>query len=170
MAIRSNHYDAAFEEFLRSRCQPYVAVDETRRALLEESSLKSMDFIVYTSEGPNWLVDVKGRRFDGPAGNRWENWATEDDIRSLTQWENVFGPGFEAVLVYAYEVSGPSKHFSECSLFSYRDRLYGFYGIRVAQYREEMKQRSRSWGTVCLAAEKYRSLRFSLVEPTPPRS
>lgn len=60
MAIRSNHYDAAFEEFLRARCVPYVAVDEKRRALLADSSIKSFDFIV-EADGPNLLVDVKGR-------------------------------------------------------------------------------------------------------------
>jgi len=34
MAKRSNHYEAAFEEYLRQRQIPYVAVDEKKRALL----------------------------------------------------------------------------------------------------------------------------------------
>jgi len=33
MANRDNHYEAAFEAFLRWHCVPYVAVDETRRTL-----------------------------------------------------------------------------------------------------------------------------------------
>ena len=66
MAKRDNHYEAAFEEFLRRRQIPYVAVDETKRALLGDASLKSLDFIVSTPLGNSWLVDVKGRRF--PAG------------------------------------------------------------------------------------------------------
>ena len=32
MANRDNHYEAAFEEFLRSRRLPYIAVDEARRS------------------------------------------------------------------------------------------------------------------------------------------
>jgi hypothetical protein len=34
MANRDNHYEAAFEEYLRSKQVPYVAVDEARRSLL----------------------------------------------------------------------------------------------------------------------------------------
>ena len=83
MAIRANHYDAAFEGFLRSRRIPYVAVDEQRRALLEEQSLKSMDFIVYSRQQRNLLIDVKGRRFPSggtESGHKWENWATAEDL------------------------------------------------------------------------------------------
>ncbi len=46
MVKRTNHYDVAFEEYLRGTCTPYVAVDEQRRARLVDASLKSMDFIV----------------------------------------------------------------------------------------------------------------------------
>ena len=60
MANRDNHYEAAFEEFLRVKQIPYVAVDETKRALLGDASLKSLDFIVSTALGVSWLVDVKG--------------------------------------------------------------------------------------------------------------
>ena len=43
MANRDNHYEAAFEEFLRSRGVPYVAVDEARRSLLSDgASIKSL--------------------------------------------------------------------------------------------------------------------------------
>ena len=67
MANRDNHYEVAFEEYLRSRGTPYVAVDEARRSLLADGeSLKSLDFIVSASE-LTWLVDVKGRRF--PSGD-----------------------------------------------------------------------------------------------------
>ncbi len=33
MANRDNHYEAAFEEFLRSRGVPYVAVNEAKRSV-----------------------------------------------------------------------------------------------------------------------------------------
>lgn len=68
MANRDNHYEAAFEEFLRSHGVPYVAVDEARRSLLSDGrSIKSLDFIVAAPGGATWLVDVKGRRF--PSGD-----------------------------------------------------------------------------------------------------
>src|SRR5215467_2915717 len=74
MAKRSNHYEAAFEEFLRRRQIPYVAVDEKKRALLGDASLKSLDFIVSPALGGSWLIDVKGRRF--PAGGQKQYWKT----------------------------------------------------------------------------------------------
>ena len=68
MANRNNHYEAAFEEFLRQRGVPYVAVDEARRSLLGgDASLKSLDYIVSAPGELTWLVDVKGRKF--PSGD-----------------------------------------------------------------------------------------------------
>ena len=64
MANRDNHYEAAFEEYLRARGVPYVAVDEARRSLLSNGgSIKSLDFIVSAPGQIAWLVDVKGRAF-----------------------------------------------------------------------------------------------------------
>ena len=46
MANRDNHYEAAFEEYLRSRQVPYVAVDEARRRLRSDGqSINNLDFI-----------------------------------------------------------------------------------------------------------------------------
>ena len=53
MANRDNHYESAFEEFLRARQVPYVAIDESKRALSDDSSLKNLDFIVYSSSRPH---------------------------------------------------------------------------------------------------------------------
>ena len=41
---------------------PYVAVDEAKKALFANAQLKSFDFVVYSKNGPNLLVDVKGRK------------------------------------------------------------------------------------------------------------
>jgi hypothetical protein len=85
MANRDNHYEAAFEAYLRARRLAYVAVDESRRSLVADGSLKSLDFIVSPSGDISWLIDVKGRRF--PSGDEqkqyWKNWSTRDDLRSL---------------------------------------------------------------------------------------
>ena len=88
MANRDNHYEAAFEEYLRARRLPYVAVDEARRSLLAGGeSIKSLDFIVASAGEMTWLVDVKGRRF--PSGDQtcqyWKNWSTRDDLGTLLE-------------------------------------------------------------------------------------
>ena len=59
MVNRLIHYEAAFEHYLRQRRVPYVAVDEAKKALFANASLKSFDFVVYSQQGPNLLVDVK---------------------------------------------------------------------------------------------------------------
>ena len=91
MANRDNHYEAAFEEYLRVRGVPYVAVDEARRSLMADGeSIKSLDFIVSSSGPAVWLVDVKGRRFpsgDDESRHYWKNWSTRDDLKSLAHWE-----------------------------------------------------------------------------------
>jgi hypothetical protein len=108
MANRDNHYEAAFEQYLRDRGVPYVAVDEARRSLLGGTSIKSLDFIVSPPGGLSWLVDVKGRRF--PSGDEqkqyWKNWSTRDDLTSLAHWERLFGSQFGELLVFAYNIVG----------------------------------------------------------------
>ncbi len=160
MAIRSNHYDVAFEEFLRQGRTPYVAVDEQRRALLRDASLKSMDFIVY-SQQQNLLVDVKGRQFPTggeSGGHRWENWATEDDLVSLMQWEQVFGPGFRSILVFAYHILDESRSAELGEPFEFRGRHYSFYGVWAEKYRSAMRTRSTSWETVSLPVREFRQI------------
>ncbi len=161
MAQRTNHYDVAFEEFLRQSRVPYVSVDETKRALLHNASLKSMDFIVYSDKTRNLLVDVKGRRFPsgGDQGHRWENWATRDDIDCLLKWEQVFGGDFRALLVFAYHVTGPAGDHGLEACHTFRDRTYAFYGVWADQYGGAMRQRSARWETVWLPAEPFQQLR-----------
>ena len=160
MAIRTNHYDVAFEGYLRAKRTPYVAVDERRRALLQDSSLKSMDFIVYSPRSPNLLVDVKGRRFptSGASGHKWENWATAEDIPSLLQWQEVFGAGFRSLLVFAYHVVNPARQPEFDELFVLRSRAYAFFGVWVDDYQSAMRTRSTSWETVALPSRSFRKL------------
>src|SRR5262245_32495515 len=98
MAKRDNHYEAAFEAWLRWLAVPYVAVDESHRsnALASHSdarTLKSLDFIVSPRGGAaSWLVDVKGRRFPTAGRQYWRNWTTADELESLAGWEVLLGP------------------------------------------------------------------------------
>ncbi|MGD9856781.1 MAG: HYExAFE family protein [Planctomycetaceae bacterium] len=164
MALRTNHYDVAFEDYLRRSRVPYVSVDETKRALLQDASLKSMDFIVYSHKTRNLLVDVKGRRFPsgnggGGGGHRWENWATQDDIDCLLKWQQVFGTDFRALLVFAYHVLEPDRHQDLAPCHLIRDRTYAFFGVWADEYGDAMRRRSPRWETVWLPAEPFQQLR-----------
>lgn len=164
MALRCNHYDAAFEAFLRQERRPYVAVDESRRALAPEASLKSLDFIVYSVQGRNLLVDVKGRKFPSGAeresgGHCWENWATAEDLSSMLRWEQVFGDAFRAALVFAYQIAEPCWRESHPSVWEFRNREYAFYGVWADEYAQAMRRRSPKWETVWLPSKEFKALR-----------
>src|SRR5882724_7324723 len=111
MADRNVHYEAAFEAFLRDRGIPCVAVDEAKKALFANAKLKSFDFVVYSKNGPNLLVDVKGRQMrstkTASTNRRFESWTTERDVSDLMQWEQVFGEGFKALLTFIYWIEPP---------------------------------------------------------------
>ncbi|MGN6506893.1 MAG: HYExAFE family protein [Tepidisphaeraceae bacterium] len=157
MADRSIHYEAAFEAFLRDRKIPYVAVDEAKKALFADAKLKSFDFVVYSKTGPNLLIDVKGRQARKGASRRhYESWTTQKDIEDLMQWQQVFGDGFKAVLAFLYWIDTPLL--PEAGMFEHRDRTYVLMGIDLIEYRDDMRQRSAKWETVCLAAEDFRQL------------
>ena len=162
MAIRSNHYDAAFEQYLRARRVPYVAVDEQRRALAADASLKSFDFIVSRPGGGSLLVDVKGRRF-GDGAAKWESWATADDIECLLKWETVFGPGSRAALAFAYDLAeGEDAGCGEP--FVWGGRRYAFFAVTAADYATAMTARSESWQTVNLPRADFARLRVPFAE------
>ncbi len=131
MAQRHNHYEAAFEAFLRTHRAAYVAVNEQRRCLVprgifkDQESLKNLDFIVSPSDSISLLVDVKGRRF--PSGNRhkqyWKNWTRWDDLESLARWQDRLGPGSSSLLVFSYHVVGDRAPVAEEQLFSFREQM-----------------------------------------------
>ena len=157
MADRNVHYEAAFEAFLRTRGIPYVAVDEAKKALFANARLKSFDFVVYSKNGPNLLIDVKGRQCrDRSSRKGFETWATQRDIEDLMQWEQVFGEGFKAVLAFMYWIDPPLA--PEPGMFQHRDKWYWLFGIDLSEYRNSMRRRSVKWETVALPAEEFRNL------------
>lgn len=163
MAIRANHYEAAFEEYLRQRRIPYVAVDEQRRTLLEEASLKSMDFIVYSRNPVNLLVDIKGRRFPTVAGGRkWESWTAAEDVPALQRWQEVFGTGFRGLVVFAYDLLEERHHADFPERFEFRGRTYVFYGVWADDYQAVLQTRSASWQTVFVPGEAFQKIRFPM--------
>jgi hypothetical protein len=158
VANRDNHYEAAFEAYLRMRRLAYVAVDEAKRSLVADGSLKSLDFIVSPPGGTSWLVDVKGRRF--PSGDEqkqyWKNWSTRDDLRSLAAWQAHFGRDFCPLLVFAYHLVGGRSPLPRAQLFEFRGAQYGFVGVRLADYVPFARPLSDSWDTVAMPAGLFR--------------
>ncbi|HVP73550.1 MAG TPA: HYExAFE family protein [Phycisphaerales bacterium] len=173
MAQRRFHYEQAFEHYLRANRVPYVAVDEAKKALLPTTAkkkeaqsvdavaaLKSFDFVVYAPHG-NLLVDVKGRMFgeaktDNPMSNRrYESWVTQDDVDSLTRWQELFGRDFTAVFVFAYclRQQPPDALFDE--LFAFGERWYALREATLADYSREMRLRSSKWQTVHVPGEAF---------------
>jgi hypothetical protein len=149
------HYEAAFEDYLRRKGLPYIAVDEAKKALFAGAKLKSFDFVVYRPEGKNLLVDVKGRKLSATSGSL-QNWVTREDIDDLRQWQEIFGEGFEAVLLFIYHWPGRVEESPLKEMMSFNGKWYGMMGISVRDYRELMKPRSEAWGTVHVGAREFR--------------
>jgi hypothetical protein len=158
---RHIHYEAAFEDFLRSRGVPYVAVDESRKAIFAGARIKSFDFIIHRSEGSNWLVDVKGRKFpyvlDG-SKRYWENWVTREDLNGLAQWQEVFGEGFRSVLVFAYWLTDEGERLPSTSVHVFRGEGYCFLAIHLESYQAHCRPRSDGWDTVTMPVRQFRQL------------
>ena len=160
---RSNPYEAAFEAYLQDAGLCYVAVDETRRALWGNISVKSLDFIVLSPSGARLLVDVKGRQFPGgPAGKEryvWENWSTQEDLSGMASWSHLFGPGALALFVFLYRIKKDViLDAATPDLWTWRDERYLLRAVTMAAYRRHQKVRSPKWGTVCLPGAVFREL------------
>lgn len=167
MAQRRFHYDVAFEQYLRTKKVAYVAVDEARRALdktYPPATLKNFDFVVYSQNALNLLVDVKGRKHSGRSSKSLDNWVTRNDVDSLTQWEKLFGEGFEGAFAFLYwcDVQPPDALFHE--IFECSGRWYAVLAIRLRDYREHLKQRSPRWDTVNIPADTFNKLAVPLME------
>jgi hypothetical protein len=159
MANRSNHYEAALEAYLRQLRIPYLAIDEKRRSLLGERSVKNLDFVVAAPGGASWLVDVKGRRFPAGSGRQfWKNWSTYDDLESMGRWQALFGERSAGLFVFAYHLVARESPVPADQVFSFQSELYGFLGIRLADYAKHARRISPRWETLALPTLEFRRL------------
>jgi len=158
MAKRGNHYELAFEAYLRKHRVAYVSVNEQRRSLTAQGSIKSLDFIVSPSNTVSLLIDIKGRRF--PSGERhkqyWKNWSTWDDLGSMARWQDKLGTGSSSLLVFAYHIVGTRSPVEIEQLFAFRERRYAFLAVRVADYIQFSNPLSERWQTVAMPARLFR--------------
>jgi hypothetical protein len=160
---RGNHYETAFEAYLRDRRLGYVAVDESRRSSLDDEPVKSIDFIVYGHGGARLLVDVKGRKFPGGKPGRlrytWQNWVEREDVEGLERWAASFGPEYRGVLVFAYYIL-PDVELrpGTVDVWVWKGRRYLMRAVPVDEYRRHMRGRSPRWGTVHLPTAAFREI------------
>jgi hypothetical protein len=158
--LRWNHYETAFEAYLKERKVPFLALSERHRNMLDDgTTLKNLDFVISRPMGTSWLIDVKGRKF--PGGRRsgyWKHWTTRDDLVGLRRWESMFGDRFSGLFVFAYLVCGSKSPLPADQLFEHRGRLYGFVGISVRDYLTEIRLLSPKWRTFSMPTERFRQL------------
>jgi hypothetical protein len=158
MADRSNHYEAAFEAFIRALRVPCVAVDEAKRSVFGEEGLKNPDFILYPRQSSNLVVEVKGKKGKDLRGRRpWENWVTTDDLDGLARWQEMFGPGFRAILAFAYAESLASFPLPPGDgAFEFRGRSYRFWAVELDAYVAHLRSRGPAWKAVAMARAEFR--------------
>ncbi len=161
MARRFIHYEAAFEDYVRSQGWPYVPVDEAKKAIFAGARVKSFDFIVYPPGRAAWLVDVKGRKFPYETrGGRhyWENWVTRDDLRGLRSWKSVFGTSFDSVFVFVYWLKGISGAVNFPAVHLFRGESYAFVYAVASEYAARARNRSTKWDTISVPLRCFRDI------------
>lgn len=155
MAKRGNHYELAFENYLRTLRVPCIGVDESRRAFDGDDTLKSLDLIVAAPSGLTLLVDIKGRRNRGVKAG-FENWTTADDMESMSRWQDIFGDTALALLTFVYWLASEEAKESFTNHFSLADRHYACVAIPLLDYRNHMRVRSSRWQTFTMPRALFR--------------
>jgi hypothetical protein len=159
-----NHYEAAFDAYLRERGAAVVPVVEGRRSYLDPGEVKSPDFLVVAPGGAKLVVDVKGRKFPGTGtGGKpravWHNWCEREDVVSLARWADRLGPDFRPILAFVYDLAldvvlPPDTP----DVFAFRGRVYLLRAVDAGAYAARMRTRSPRWRTVHLSAADFRAL------------
>ena len=140
-----SNYDRAFETLRKNRSINYVAIDQDKKAIFAGAKIKSFDFLAYPSQGPSLLIDVKGRKLATARIQKYQlgqNWVGIEDVNSLRQWEQVFGPEYTALFVFSYWIYDAPHDLSGDPFFHYNQRTYFFVSADLFRYQSRMKTRS----------------------------
>jgi len=162
-----NHYEQAFKNWLIDNHIQYVAVDESKRASLGHSKIKSLDFLLYPPGRQIIIAEVKGRKFRGVSFAKLtglECWVTIDDIDGLTGWQRVFGHNHIAAFIFVYRMENIDVDFDGRDVFDFEMNKYIFFAITLDDYQKFMKPRSHKWQTVTLPAERFRQCAVPISE------
>jgi hypothetical protein len=158
---RHNIPELAFEDYLRFRGLPYIAVREELRPVYRGRKVKNLDFIVTSPGKENALVDIKGKRHSAGSGRKtgkWENWILAEDIEALAFWERCFGRSFTGLLVFIYEIGSPEYRADFAEVHEFAGRHYGLLAVPSRIYRENMVVRSVKWDTRSIPSKVFRSV------------
>jgi len=156
----ANHYELAFENWLRDRGVQCSEIDESKRAVFEGSKIKSFDFFVYSSTRKILVAEVKGKKFKGKSFENLtglECWVNKSDIEGLCKWQKILGQEYEGVFVFAYMAENVDVDFDGRDVYRYNGNKYLFFGIGLEDYLRYMKVRSPKWQTLTLPADKFRA-------------
>ena len=142
MAGDKNHYERAFSGLLLHAGVQAMAVDESRRPVLNGVQLKNFDFLINGSEAV-WALDLKGRR-DRP-------WITRTDLFSMMGWKTLLGNAAEPGFVFAFfrPDGGASKRLLDldATLHETPAGAYRFCVLPIADAQRIARPRSEKWGT-----------------------
>jgi len=159
------HYERAFEEWLRRGRIPYVPVDQVRRSTDREGPIKSFDFLVHAGDR-HYIVDVKGKCFPQVSRGRevyWENWIHFSDLEGLLAWEGHFGVGYTGLLVYCYWLQVPAGEGGSgvpapARTITTGARDYLITAIPAQLFAENCRRRSTRWQAVHVPVREFTSL------------
>lgn len=162
-----NHYEKAFEGWLKDNKIQYLAIDQQKRAAFSKSKIKSFDFLFYAPDSNAYLAEIKGRKFTSKtfaAFGNLPNWVTIDDINGLESWQKIFGRGYKALFVFVYNLENIDVDTDGREIFEYRDKRYVFVPVMLTDYCRGQTVRSKKWKTVHLSAEYYKNYAIRLDE------
>ncbi len=156
----ANHYERAFENWLIDNHIKYVSMDEHKRAVFDQTEIKSFDFLLYLPDDRIVIAEVKGRKFTGTSLQGLvglECWVTAEDVDGLAAWQQAFGEGHKAFFVFAYKMDNIDFDPDGRGVLEFENNKYVFLAVALDDYVKYMKRRSPKWKTVTLPADKFRS-------------
>jgi hypothetical protein len=158
--VAGNHYERAFESWLRDNGIQYLVVDQQKRAAFSKRKIKSFDFLFYAPDLGAYLAEIKGRKFTGEtftAFGSLPNWVTVDDIRGLERWIKIFGKRYQGLFIFVYNLENIDVDTDGREIFEFDHKRYVFIAVKLSDYRRGRTIRSKKWKTVHLSAEFYKN-------------